>query len=251
LNTSAPNIRAFEVSIKPGQLHPWAAEVVANVMDVLRIVHGGDIGVGALRVVPRSRHTPHIRRTYAWDYEPEVTPYLARRTAYGLPPAESLAPSEVDDIRRLLPKHLLGVQQKGLGVALQRFRDSYERHSPEDPQRLLDVAIAFEALLLNDGPDKELSYRLRLRGARWLHGAPEARRATFQLLRDLYGVRSQIAHGETLASLGLADRRRLAAVLRDAPVLLRQALRHSLEGRGPEGLEGEALQAWWRGIELG
>lgn len=252
---STNTVLTFPLSVEvdaPGEMYlrayPYAAAIVANIVDVLRIVHDGDIGVGALRLVAVDPFTPTIRRTLAWSYEPEVTLYQARRMAFGTPLAEVLTDDEIDVARRLLPIHLEGLQQQGFDVAIQRFRDSYERYQPSDSGRLLDIAIAFEALLLSDSPQKELSHRLAVRGARWLEVTLDARRATFTALKALYDVRSMIAHGVEL-SANDQKRRDLAMAL--APGLLRKGLQYALEGRGPVGLKKEPLRRWWQDVELG
>lgn len=113
---------------------------------------------------------------------------------------------------------------------------------------MLDIAIAFEALLLSDGGDKELSYRLRLRGARWLEQDLPSRQRTFDLLKLLYTLRSTIAHGEDLDT----GNERVAQVLREAPVLLRRTLRKSLDDdNAPARLSKDAASARWKEIELG
>jgi hypothetical protein len=121
----------------PGEVYlrayPYAADVIASVVDVLRIAHSGDIGVGALRLVGAEAFTPTIRRTFAWSYEPEVTLYQVRRLAFGIPSDQVLTDEEIEVVRRLLPVHLAGLQQQGFDVAIRRFRDSYERYHPSDP----------------------------------------------------------------------------------------------------------------------
>jgi hypothetical protein len=221
--------------------YPYGVYHCLPVLDVLRLVHDGDIGIGALRVSPKSRYTPMIRRTYAWDFEPDAAPYLTRRMAYGEPTA----------IKDLYTKYSGGINQKGFDVAIRRFRESYERYQPNDPERLLDISIAFEALLLNDNVDKELSFRLSLRGARWLYIEQQERKNAFETLQQLYGIRSKIAHGASLESLKARDQAIVKRLLDSAPRLLRYALRTSIQGGGPSALDDKLLQDWWRSIELG
>lgn len=230
--------------------YPRAAEVARRVVDVLRIVHSGDIGIGYVQLAAVTPHTPGIRPTYARDYQPEIAVFVPRRIAYGPPMFQPLGAEEIEVIRRLLPRHLAGARIRGLDVAMHRFRESYERYHPEDPERLLDVGIAFEAIFLNDGKDKELGYRLRLRAARFLHERFDDRNATFEVLKRLYDARSEIAHGAS-ESVTPAKRAQYASTLETALQLLRLALREVLDGRGPEGLSEAATRDWWRKIELG
>lgn len=229
---------------------PWAEHKVSLIVDVLRLVHEGDMGVAALRIFAVSPSTPNLRRTFAWNYEPGNAPLIPRRLAFSWPSSTALTDGEVSEIRRLIPLRMNPDQPKGLDVAFQRFRDSCERFHPDDPQQLLDIAIAFEALLLGDISDKELSYRLRLRGARWLESDLSSRKTTFGLLKRLYVLRSKIAHGEDFASAKEGDRNDLANTLGAAPRLLRRALRMSLEGKGSGRLSQAETGDWWKKIEL-
>lgn len=230
-------------------VYPRAARWVARILDLLRIAQAGEIGVGGLRVSPRSRYAPKIRRWHSWEFEPDAAPHQGRRTIF-LPPREAITQDEVELVRALLAVALPGFERKGLDVALSRFRDSYERYAADDPNRLLDVAIAFEALLLNDGVDKELTYRLSLRGARWLDQSLESRRETFGTLRLLYTMRSKIAHGSTFNTLKPQDIDRLERVMAAAPALLRRTLQYVFEGRGPTAMNDEQLREWWMAVEL-
>lgn len=232
-------------------LYPAAERIVAGIIDVLRLVCLGDFGASALRIVAVSKFAPTLRRTYAWDYEPDNSPYIPRRQAYTRPGETLFCEQDAEAVRHLVPLRFAAAQPKGLEVALQRFRDSCERFPPDDPAKLLDMSIAFEALLLNDGVDKELRYRLRLRGARWLDVDFKTRVATFRLLGLLYDVRSKIAHGETLDSLDAGERKSIEEVLRDTPILLRRALRTTLEGGGSPVGNRATLREWWQKIELG
>jgi hypothetical protein len=233
------------------EAYPFAAAVATKVMDILRIVHGGDLGISGLRIRSVSSHSPTIRTSYAWDYELDAAPFRARRLVYGLPPLVPISADAIAKARQLLPRHFANHEVRGLSVAINRFRDSHERYDPDDPGRLLDIAIALEALLLNDDDGKEqVGYRIRLRGARWL-GEGEERSRIFDTLRDLYGLRSRIAHGATVQSLNSRQREELGRVLADAPALLRRALERVLAGSGPPASASQdTLRMWWRHIEL-
>lgn len=141
---------------------------------------------------------------------------------------------------------------KGLKYALRRLRSSVERYAPSDPERLLEYAIALEALYLNDiGTDRvELAYRLRLRAARFLATSFAERNELFMTLRDLYHLRSRVAHGESLERLGPKDRMILEKVLDRGPVIVSESVLRILENPGgaiPSGQSGD----FWRRVELG
>ena len=83
---------------------------------------------------------------------------------------------------------------KGLEFALRRFLYGYERVREEDA--LVDLMIAAEAMFLReDRSEKELSYRLKLRAARFLSENIAERQAIFKLFTQAYDVRSAVVHG--------------------------------------------------------
>ncbi|HEV2844098.1 MAG TPA: hypothetical protein VG477_04560, partial [Thermoanaerobaculia bacterium] len=106
--------------------------------------------------------------------------------------------------------------------------------------------------LLNDAGDKqELSYRLRLRAARFLTEDRSERNHIFDVLRDVYTFRSRLAHGETLEEMKGKDQAKLQVVLEETPRLLRRLLLKIMEEEGLRGLSKEELGLWWRSLELG
>jgi len=141
---------------------------------------------------------------------------------------------------------------KGLDTAMRRFRASFDRYQPSDPERLLEAAIAFEAILLNDAGDshQELGYRLRLRAARFLAEDLKERMEIFDLLRDLYNFRSRIAHGETLEEMKERDQNKLEAVIKQTPGILRKLLLKVMETTELRKQDQQALASWWRRVEL-
>jgi hypothetical protein len=59
----------------------------------------------------------------------------------------------------------------------------------------IDLGIAAEALLTQDrDPDAPISFTLRARGTLLLSGTPEERRRNYEALKDLYDLRSKVAH---------------------------------------------------------
>ena len=156
----------------------------------------------------------------------------------------------------MLPPYLDGSHGvEGLDVAVRRYRDSRERHRPGDPESLLDLTAAYEALVLNDGGHGELSYRLALRVARLSSGSFQDRHIIFEILRGMYTARSRLAHGATLDSMKQVDRERVQAALDLGPAFFRWIVRHFLVGEGPSHLRNRgqkrALTNWWRSVELG
>lgn len=87
----------------------------------------------------------------------------------------------------------LETRRPRIDTAIRRFNDIYDRMRLDD--RLIDLAIVIEALLLDGGVRQELSYRAALRGAVLLGQDVASRKAIFRRLRDAYNARSKIVHG--------------------------------------------------------
>ncbi len=78
------------------------------------------------------------------------------------------------------------------GVAMERFRQLYERDKSED--RLIDLFVALESLF---GINQELKYRLSINLASYLHSTGNKRREAFKKIGEAYNLRSKIVHGST------------------------------------------------------
>ena len=105
----------------------------------------------------------------------------------------SLSTAELRDaveLASLLPEDAFrGAEPKS--IALHRFGTAAAENAPADA--IIDFVTALEALLVRDR--QELSFRLAVRGARYLGVGAADRRTIFHQLRDLYGVRSGLVHG--------------------------------------------------------
>lgn len=77
-------------------------------------------------------------------------------------------------------------------IAVGRLNATHFRY--HDGDRIIDSAIALEAILLK-GAEDELSYRQAIRGAHLLGGSAAERQETFGFLRKAYVRRSKIVHG--------------------------------------------------------
>lgn len=224
-----------------------AAELAEVAVDALRLLRPkDDIGVLSLEVVPEGPLTPAIRRTWAYRYRPELARFHPVRFEFALATPPVVSREELDRLRHFIS---LLVSEKGRGHAMQqalrRFRNSFERYTPTDAERLLEYAIALEALYLSDiGTDRgELTFRLALRLARFLETDLTSRSKTFALTRALYSFRSRIAHGGSIDKLKSNDRARLEEVLNEAPSLVARSIALVLESDIGEG--------YWKAVELG
>lgn len=149
------------------------------------------------------------------------------------------------------------IKNQKIEYAIKRFRNSIERYSPDDPERLLEYAIALEAIYLSDSNTErgELTYRLRLRVARFLKEDYKDREEVFKLIRDLYDLRSKIAHGGDISistRKKKKDRERdeetLKQVLKEVPSLLAKSILKIMNEHYEEHNTKEPL--FWRKIEL-
>ncbi len=112
-----------------------------------------------------------------------------------------LLPNDVPLLYRLIVGVRLArgtPQPAGLGLALNRFDQSYSRESGED--MILDLTIALESTLLA-GVAGEFSYKFALWGAALL-ASNRSPQETYYLLASMYQIRSKIVHeGQTLQQL--------------------------------------------------
>jgi hypothetical protein len=85
-------------------------------------------------------------------------------------------------------------RKDALRLPMQRLNSAMRRASAVDSA--VDLGIALEALFLNDLDDDrgELTFRLRLRMARFLEQEKAKRHDLFQLAGDLYSIRSVAVH---------------------------------------------------------
>ena len=116
-------------------------------------------------------------------------PYLGERYTLHSGERRSLV-----ELFRLLKDAKIHTIPNYLLVAIKRFEYAYARLLPED--KLLDFMIAFEAILLKDDEQQELSYRLSLRTAYLLAETTGERKIIFDFMLRAYKARSKIVHGE-------------------------------------------------------
>lgn len=106
------------------------------------------------------------------------------------------------DLRRFWGDFRDSPSQGAIGLGLRRLRTARERK--RDDERVLDLVIAAEALLLPPNDDhSELSFRTSLNGAFLLEDTAPARRRVCKRLQGAYSVRSTIAHGGEAKALSI------------------------------------------------
>lgn len=80
-----------------------------------------------------------------------------------------------------------------LRIALDRFESAYERTSIDD--KLLDYVICFEILLGSKDDKDSLTYKTSLRFSRLCRRDFDGGKGYRLAMRDIYGLRSAIVHG--------------------------------------------------------
>lgn len=231
-----------------------ASLVAQLLLDSLRLSRPlDDIGVLAIEVVPISFTAPIIRKTWASQFQNELARFEPKR--FDFSPA-SLLPLNEQEIKKIKEVVALMLPEEDLRwnftYAMKRFRNSIERYSVDDSERLLEYAIALESLYLNDnsGNRGELTYRLSLRAARLLEGNIEKRKEIFSLVNKLYSFRSRIAHGEDISRLKKQkDKDELKWILEHIPVVVAESI-VKLMSVWKNHPEIEAAN-FWREVELG
>lgn len=85
--------------------------------------------------------------------------------------------------------------KKFLSIAIRHFKQSLDKQNHED--KIIDLITCAEALFLNElgGYQGELKYRLSERAAFFLSDKPKERIRLFNLIKNIYDVRSKIVHG--------------------------------------------------------
>jgi hypothetical protein len=86
--------------------------------------------------------------------------------------------------------------------------------------------------------------------ARFLEEPGPRRLQIFRAVRQLYDLRSKVAHGVSLQGGAIGLGGKLSATMTEAPDILRVAMRRMIEGSGPTGLDGNPLVEFWRRLEL-
>lgn len=133
-------------------------------------------------------------------------------------------------------------------IAYRRFCTLPLRMEPDD--RLIDVSIALENVLLTDLKD-ELRFRFALRGAWVLHPVDGVMRQNrFHALRDLYDARSSVVHGDESKS-----KKQNPAALADVGETALVEIMNNISGQGPGPGEKPYDRKCWKehveALELG
>ena len=217
---------------------------------------GHDIGIEVVEDVVlalRLHHPGMVQRTMIWTRldpptDPLTSPYYqvflygpatdhndeAMREIWNQtmdearPPRTRIEAGDGEKIGELLRRIRAGRSDRSVALALRRFSSAYSRHEDEDS--LIDLWIAFEALLLSDD-NSELKYRVSLRIAALVGTGPDDREAVFKQAKNSYNDRSKVVHGGT-------TKRSLTDVVEETRELARSVLRRWILEPPKDGVSG-------------
>ncbi len=142
-----------------------------------------------------------------------------------------------EQVRRCLDTLALFQRRRELDLPIARWRNS--KSSPTTNERLIELRIALESVLLSDDTGtSEKRHRLATRGA-WLLGETFDQRQTyFNTLRHVYDYASSVIHGGTPKARGERDLGRDIASAQD---LCRDAIFRLAANRMPNSDDWSAL----------
>jgi hypothetical protein len=139
----------------------------------------------------------------SWTQAAEWAPVQIAGSSQGYPGRAVRRVYDDADQQRLKVLHekflvLLDAEKQHYRIPLARLNSAMRRTTWVDSA--IDLGIALESIFLQDlEPDRgELTFRLRVRAARFLAVDVQERRSLFQFFGDLYGVRSNAVHSGTV-----------------------------------------------------
>ena len=120
----------------------------------------------------------------------------------GYSPSRQLLPEAGERVQQLSTQWtvLSPARRDELRVPISRLNSAMRRTSPVDAA--IDLGIALESFFLSDqsGTQGEMSFRIRMRAARWMGGTRADRERISKLANRLYETRSKAVHTGRLGS---------------------------------------------------
>jgi len=185
-------------SAETKRLHIHAEELVSQKQNLSHLAHYQDIDDAILCLGLFGPTAPHPLAKWILLPDWAFTPVHSYSTPYE---GEFFIPRQIPADAPVRTKQLLttwnsmGNQHKAeLRLAMERLNRAMRSASLVDSA--IDLGIALESLFLNDqNSDRgELTFRLRVRAARWLGQDLEERKKLEITLSDLYNCRSKAVH---------------------------------------------------------
>jgi Apea-like HEPN len=112
----------------------------------------------------------------------------------------ALAADEFPRLVSFWNRHKDNMRSPLVAYSLARFSICGEAQRPEE--RLVNLAICAESLLLTPHENAELTHRMALRGAFLLENEHRPRETVYRFLKRAYAARSRVVHGSELSTAG-------------------------------------------------
>jgi hypothetical protein len=228
-----PKIVGSFDSVGGNPLEPTQAALERCILALATFKDAGPIGYDGIRVIPNefTIGAGFGHQSYGSDHIP-----------LGF---YAIDPSEVSNIEAHAGQ--FDAIHPTLEIASQRLVDSTRRTKPRDT--LVDAVIGLESILLANLRERtELRFRFSLHYAMLF--PIEMRKEAFQRARDLYDIRSTIAHGGTAGNEVKVCGKKMS--LGEAATLARSVLRNTIERFMPNSKKPDFMQDdFWPSKELG
>jgi hypothetical protein len=210
-----------------------------------------DKAVLALRTFKEGRVGYDQVRFSTVRFCPVLTPSLGYGDIYIPPGQYSISNAEVERLQRHAAL-VFACNEASMQMACARLADAENRTRTED--RIVDAVVGMEAILLAsiDKEDRrgELSFRFSMNYST-LFDAPEQKLMAYREARDLYGLRSVVAHGAAIdeGKLKVAgEKMALDAAGKRATEVLRVIINFFLPERRPLYKSAEFWQRRYFGL---
>jgi hypothetical protein len=129
------------------------------------------------------------------DFEAAVFGRMWGGEQAGHPPTAQVSDKAVAYAEKFIS--LNGDLARRCHIAAHRIRSARSRW--DHSQRVIDIAVALEALLLPPESASEIAHRLKIRAAMLVASSHEERSEIAKLIKDFYSVRSKVVHGVVVA----------------------------------------------------
>jgi hypothetical protein len=208
-----------------------ARQAVQDALTALRLLRRGDVSVAGTLV-----YCPDFESGWAISPGRQIKGHERHK----------LVRNDANDLGRLVSLVRAARDDRSINVALRRFGYALERDRAED--RLLDLAIAGEAIFLDD--NVEATHKFAQRAALLVESEPTKRHEAFTFLKHVYRIRSKTAHGREFRESDCRSRAGAPITLQQLSAEFEDMIRISLRAV----LEAKAAQRWpidWEALLFG
>lgn len=158
-----------------------ARSAIESIVALLRLLHEG------VFCVPGAIHDHGLQGTFG----PGAAPFPGDRRA-GAMLDYHLGDAEAEKLLTLWREHRGVLASDPIARPLQRLSICGESQRPEE--RIVNLAVCAESLLLSKEPNSELSHRMALRAAFLLESESRGRDEIYRWFKKAYGLRGKVVH---------------------------------------------------------